>query len=243
MSTALKSLNVDTRRYRTGVFLEKNLLSASFLARSPLSDMVSESFGKKLLTYRKNEFLFHENEPATGVYLIISGKVKIVKHENKPAQTILYLVKPGDILGIHAIVNGHNYTNTAVAMVNTHVCFIPGKEFLRLIKNNNDYKFVIMQLLCTRIDLIENQISSRYEKDATERFAELLVFLTNTYGLSDKKVLKIELTMEDLANLTGTSKGYLSKIIGEFSQKDIIVFKGRSIKILSKKELEKIANI
>ncbi len=225
------------------LYLNKYNSYSSFVTKSPMREIVKESIEKEVITYRKNEYLFHENETAKGVYLIISGKVKIITDDNKPFQTILYLVKPGDILGIHAIINGHNYTNSAVALVNTEVCFIPGFEFYELINKNNNYKMIIMQLLCSRIDLIENQITSRNEKSAVERFAELLILLQDTYGVKDKKTLKIELSINELASLSGTSKGYLSKIIGELSQKGIIEMKGNSIKIINRKEIELLAKI
>lgn len=215
----------------------------SSISKSPLAELIKESTEKKIYTVRKNEYLFHENEAAKGIYLIVSGRVKIVKNENQPAQTILYLVKPGDILGIHAVVNGHNTTNSAVALVNTHVCFIPGREFQKLIKRNNQYKFIVMQLLCTRIDIVENQIWSMNEKSASERFAELMVLLADTYGINDKNVLKIELGLDELADLTGTSKGYLGKIISEFCQKELLNIKGTTITVLELDSLKDIAKL
>jgi CRP/FNR family transcriptional regulator, polysaccharide utilization system transcription regulator len=215
----------------------------SSIAKSPLAEIIKESAEKKIYTVRKNEYLFHENEQAKGIYLIVSGRVKIVKNENQPAQTILYLVKPGDILGIHAVVNGHNTTNSAIALINTHVCFIPGKEFQKIIKRNNQYKLIVMQLLCTRIDLVENQIWSMNEKSASERFAELMVLLADTYGMNEKGILKIELGMEELADLTGTSKGYLGKIIGDFCQKELVNIKGSTITILDPDALKDIGKL
>jgi CRP-like cAMP-binding protein len=222
----------------------KNHLShISFLAKSPLAEIINESAEKKIYTVKKNDYLFHENEPAKGIYLIISGRVKIVRFEYLPSPTILYLVKPGDILGIHSVINGHNTTNSAIALVNTNVCFIPGKEFLRILKRNNQYKLIIMQLFCSRIDLVENQINSMSEKSASERFAELLVLLSDTYGVSDKGILKIELSIEDLADLTGTTKGYLGKIIYDFCQKELMSMKGNTITILDLSALKEIAKL
>jgi CRP-like cAMP-binding protein len=240
-------MNVDTIHKKISdkrrLYLNKYSSYNSFMTKSPMREIVNESAEKQILVFKKNEYLFHENGSASGIYLILTGKVKIITDEDKSVHTILYLVKPGDILGIHAIINGHNYTNSAVALVNTEVCFIPDYEFFHLIDNNNKYKMVVMQLLCSRIDLIENQITSRNERSALERFAELLILLHDTYGTNDKQVLRIELSLGELASLSGTSKGYLSKIIGDCCQKNIISIHGKNIKIIDKKELESLANI
>jgi len=213
------------------------------LMKSPLKEIIIESAGKKILTFHKDEYLFHENEDSNGVYFVISGKVKIIKNENQSAQIILYLAKPGDILGIHAVINELKYTSSAVALVNTCVCFVPAKEFQNLINYNNKHKLSIMQLLCSNIDIIESKIISRTEKTTGERFAELIVLLADTYGLTKENELKIELSFEDLADLAGTSKRYLSKIIAEFCQKEWVSFKGNVIKILELNSLEEEAKL
>lgn len=213
------------------------------MKKSPLNKILTESKEKKILTFKKDEYLFREKEESDGVYFVITGKVKIIKHENQPMQTIINLVCPGDVLGIHAVINEHSFTSSAIALVNTSVCFVPAGEFRTLVNLNNDYKMHIMQLLCSNIDLIESKIASRNEKNASERFAELLVLLINTYGISENNELKIDLGIEDLANLTGTSKGYLGKIISEFCEKGLIRFKGSVLEIVDQEFLAKEAKV
>ena len=213
------------------------------MKKSPLNKILTESREKKILTFKKDEYLFREKEESDGVYFIITGKVKIIKHENHPVQTIINLVSPGDVLGIHAVINEHDFTSSAIALVNTSVCLVPADEFRKLVNCNNDYKLYIMQLLCSNIDLIESKITSRNEKNASERFAELLMLLINTYGISENNELKIDLSIDDLANLTGISKGYLGKIISDFSEKNRIRFKGNVMEIIDQEFLEKEAKV
>ncbi len=213
------------------------------MKKSPLKEILIESVQKKILTYKKDDYLFHENGNSDGIYLMISGKAKIIKNDNQPAQTILYLVKPGDVLGIHAVINEQNFTSSAIALGKASVCFIPAKEFRALINYNNKYKIDVMQLLCSNIDLIESKISSRQDKNTSERFAEVLVLLSNTYGLTETNELKMDMTLDDLANLAGTSRGYLTKIIADFCQKEWISVKGNVIRILNPDFLEREAKV
>lgn len=225
------------------LYLEKYRSYSSFINKSPIREILKESYEKQVLIIKKNKYLYHEDEPAGGVYMVMAGKLKIISDENKSLHNILYLVKPGDILGIHALINGHNYTNSAVAIVTSEICFVPGNEFNELINKNSAYKISVMQLLCSRIDLIENQISNMSEKSVTERFAELLILLYETYGTNNKQNLKIKLNLDELAGLTGTSKVYFSRIISEFCSKRVINYEENSIKILKRNELENIAKI
>jgi CRP/FNR family transcriptional regulator len=225
------------------LYTKKNNSYTSVIKKSPLREILNQSAAKTFYTVRKNDYLFHENQPASGVFFIMSGKVKIIRNEKLHYPAILYLVKPGDVLGMHAIIDDHPHTNSAAALVNTDICFIPKDESLQIVAGSHKNKMIVMQQLCSRIDHIESRINSRSDKSATERFAELLLLLAETYGITDKNTLKVELNLEELASLAGTSKGYLSKIIGDFSQKDIILFKNNGIRILNVPDLKQIAKV
>jgi CRP/FNR family transcriptional regulator len=221
----------------------KNILSEPPVKDSPLCEIIGESADRKVFIYKKNNFLFHEGDIAGGIYFVLSGRVKIIKKEKQQVPVILYLVKPGGVLGIHAVVNEHSHTNSAVAMLNTEVCFIPAKEFRQIINKDNQHKICVMQLLCSNIDLLESKISSHSDRTASQRLAELLLLLADTYGTTEKQTLKIELSPEDLANLAGVSKIYFGRIIGDFCQKDWITVKGKTIRILDRENLAKEAKI
>lgn len=237
------SKQTDFRKKATWVLTKKNNTYSSVIKKSPLHEIIDESAEKEIITVLKNEYLFHQDEKPRGIYFIIAGKVKIIKKESQPYPAILYLVKPGDILGMHAVIDDHGHTNSAVALVDTLVCFIPAKEFLEIIAGSSKNMLVVMQHLCSRIDHIENKINSTTDKSASQRFAELLLLLADTYGVTDKNTIKVELNIDELASLSGTSRGYLSKIIGEFSQNNLILFKNNGIRILDREKLRHEAGV
>lgn len=220
-----------------------NIESDRMIKESPLNEIINESSRKELLSFRKNEYLFHEGDPSGGVYFVLSGKVKIVKNENQPTHLILYLVKPGDVLGIHAVINEHCHTNSAVALTSTSVCFIPANEFRQIVNKDNQYKISVMQLLCTNIDLLENKFSGYGDRTTSQRFAGILLLLADTYGMTGKQALKIELAADDLANMAGTTRVYLGKIISDFCNKKWISTKGNAITILDKNSLAAEAKV
>ena len=195
-------------------------------------DLVKDAKGYKDLKFAKNDYLFKEEERPEGIYHITKGKVKILKHNNVEYPVILHIAKEGEQLGVQAVIDDTTHWNSAIAMDEVEVCFVPAEEFLRIINNDNALKLQIMQSLCTRINRIENQISSRSEKSANQRFAELLTFLANDYGLSEDKMLNIDLTLDELASLAGTSRNYLAKIISDFSNNGWIQAEEGRFKIL-----------
>lgn len=88
---------------------------------------------------------------------------------------------------------------------------------------------------------MEHHLSLINDKPSEQRFADTLLMLAGKYGLKPKKMLKIKLSMEELASYTCTSRSYMKKIILDFSAKGIIGYHRGEISILDKKQLESIA--
>lgn len=206
-----------------------------------ITDIIKKSLEKKMLTYKKGDYLFHENEEAEGIYLLVSGKVKIIKNCKGDSNMILHIASGADVLGIHAVVNKHNHTYSATAITKTTVYLIPRIEFLNIVKQDIKFKLIVMRLLCSSIDMLENKMSSRIEKSAGERLAETLVTLSRTYGTDKNNYINFELSLQDLADMICTSREYANKIIYELSKKDLIASVSGKIQILNSKGLEQIA--
>lgn len=204
-------------------------------------DLVKDAAIQQEKKYSKNDILFKEGEHAEGIFYISQGKVKIVKHKIAEVPVILHIAKEGELLGVQAVIDNASHLNDAIAMDDVETNYVPAKDFIDAINKNTEMKLLIMQAMCSRIDRIENQISSRSEKSANQRFAEVLSFLVKDYGLSKDKKLNIDLSLEELASLSGTSKNYLSKIINDFSHHGWIKSDQGHFKILDLNQLEEIA--
>lgn len=193
------------------------------------------------LYFRRNEPLFAEDQPSKGLYCIESGNVKIYKKEPNNEERILHLASKGEILGLHSVVDNHPYSNSAVAISDTHVCFIAAEDFMKLVDSNNTYKLLVMKSLCSRIDSMEDHIVRISEKMTDERFADTLLLLIDKYGINTAKELNINLTLDDLASFTCTSRSYMKKIISEFSHRGLIKFSDNRIYVLDIPQIKSAA--
>jgi len=196
----------------------------------------------KLEVFRKGDFLFTENEKPKGIYCIETGSVKIFKKDHTAMERILYLAMCGDILGLHSVVNSHPYTNSAVAISDTSATFISYDDFMTLLKSNNTYKLLVMKELCSRIDTMEVHIVGISEKMSEERFADTLLMLIDKYGINNSNTLNVNLTLDELANFTCTSKSYMKKIVSDFSSKGLVSISADTIKILNLPKIKNIVN-
>jgi CRP-like cAMP-binding protein len=110
-------------------------------------------------TYRKDTMLFAEGEPGDELFIIQKGSIKITKIvEHK--EVLLAMLKPGDILGEMALLEGKPRAASALAYEDCDVMVVNKANFELMIKNQPQIIAKITILLADRIWLIYKQLTN-----------------------------------------------------------------------------------
>ena len=197
---------------------------------------------KNCNTYRKGAEIYHEGSRTNGLYCINSGVVKIYKTGIDGREQIIYFAQTGDIIGYRSILSGDLACSSAKAIQDSELCFIPGDLLIYLIKNNGDFALDVLQQSCKELGEANSYITDIAQKTVRERLAEVLIKLKDNFGLNENQELQISLTREELANIVGTATESVIRLLSEFRQDNLIDLKGRKIRLLDTKKLEKISN-
>ena len=187
--------------------------------------------------YKKGEVVFKIGSLAHGLFFIKSGKVKVFKYGGDGKEQIISIAGKGRFLGYKDLLADRRYTSGARVIEDSVLIFIPKRDFLRLIKSDeaSDY---FTSLLCQDLIDVENKMISMAHKPVRGRLAESLLSLNVTY-----KENGIELTREELANLVGTAKETVSRLLSEFKSDRLIQIDGRSIEVLNPRGLDRILGL
>ncbi len=197
---------------------------------------------KNCRLYKKGAEIYHESSRTNGMYCINSGVVKIYKTGIDGREQIVYFAKPGDIIGYRSILSGDLACSSAKALQDSELCFIPGDLLISLIRSNGDFALDVLQQSCKELGEANSYITDIAQKTVRERLAEVLIKLKDNFGVNENNELGISLTREELANIVGTATESVIRLLSEFKQDELIDLKGRKIKILDTKKLEKISN-
>ena len=85
--------------------------------------------------YAKEEVIFKEGEPSVAIYIVYSGKVKIVLHlEDNPYTLVEFTV--GDCFGETAMIGIQNHATSAVAMEDSRIMLLTAQNFNDLYKGD-----------------------------------------------------------------------------------------------------------
>ncbi len=85
--------------------------------------------------YQTNEMIFHQGDPGSGLYIIISGQV-VIKQEEEKKSWVLAKLYSGDFFGELALLDDEMRSATAIAIEETEVIVIFKHVLDTFIQNN-----------------------------------------------------------------------------------------------------------
>ncbi len=195
-------------------------------------------------TYKRGDTIFKIGARPTGVYCIHEGKVKVARMGSDGKEQIVGIFKEGDLLGYRTLLSEDRYAVSAVTLEDSKICFLPGKEFLQLLKKNLSFHEKITRELCKELSDMTESLTILAQKSVRQRLASTLISLNDIYksnGAPDGSV-SINLSREDLANMVGTATETLIRILHDFKEDAMINTAGRKIWVTDVNGLKSVAD-
>ncbi len=194
--------------------------------------------------YKKGQVIFYEGTTPTGLFCISQGLVKLGKINEDGKEQIVRLAKAGSALGHASLLSGSSYSQTATALEDTTVCFIPRTVFMNLVQSKSSLMIKVVELLSHDTLEAESRLLNMAYHTVRERLAETLLMLKEFSGVDgDGKTLKATMSREDIANLVGTATETVIRLLSDFKSGGLIELEGKKIRILDSSSLLEAANI
>lgn len=204
-------------------------------------ELLEDTFShKQLMEFGKDEILVSQGEPFRGVFCIQKGVVKVLKDGSGSKKMILWFAKPGDIIGLDSFVDHDDYSFSAVSVEPVTACFIPEKDFQKLIDKEPGITRKLMKEMCEKINYIEERITSISGKNIREQFAEILISIAVKNKNYVSGNLPINYSIKDLANIIGTTNNYLYKILSDLNNGNVVSIQNKKLVI---KDFDKLSLI
>ena len=218
-------------------------VKAAFSALTILeSEEVSDI--KTCIQYGRNDTIFQAGQYPRGVYCIHHGHVKLTRSGPDGKEQILRFAGPGDMVGYASMVGGLPYTMNCRAVDDSAVCYIPSETLFRIVRENPQMAFRVMQDLSHELEDAERRVVEIAQKSVRERVAEALLVLKTTFGVhEDGETLNSPLTREEIAAIVGTAPESVIRALSEFKADRLIETEGRTIRLKNVKGLIRTANI
>ncbi|WP_136479815.1 Crp/Fnr family transcriptional regulator [Cognatitamlana onchidii] len=186
--------------------------------------------------YKKQDYIYFEQDAANKVYLIEKGKVKIGYYNENGSEVVKAILSRGELFGETAILGEAKRAEFAQSIDNsTSICPVGVDTMHNLMRDNQTFSLKIYKVIGFRLRKLERRLQLLLFKDAKTRLIEFLNELCNEYGYdcekTGDKIIQHPYTQKDIASLIGTSRPTLNILLNELKDDKFIEFNRREIRI------------
>lgn len=196
--------------------------------------------------FQKGDYVFRQGEPAEWLYIILKGKVKLVKHAPTGAATIIEIYSVGDELTAAPILEGKTYPASAKALSDGIVLKISANIFKKMMNEWPQITANLMRTLGIRYRELMDNLSSLAVFKVEGRLCKVMASLAKRYGImGDKRgvILDLDLTRQDLADITGTTLETTIRTLNKLKNGGLINWEGKRFFIPDLKALDNMSTM
>lgn len=219
--------------------------SQSILLNLPVEDLQLLAAHETRQVYRKGEIIFREGAYPSGIFIISSGKVKKYKLDKEGREQIIYVANKGELIGLQAVLAEDRYPDSAAALEESAITFIPREDFLKTLEKSPTLTRHLLKTLSHEFAVLVNNLALFAQRPVRERLALQLVVLREKYKENFQPGMPVAINMsrDDLASLVGTARENVLRVLAEFKEKGILETKGRQIIVHDVKQLVELAKV
>ena len=193
----------------------------------------------RLQSFAEGQTIFLQSDPASGLHVVVHGRVKVFKSSSQGRAQTLMIMGPGEPVGEVAALAGDPYPASAESLEATETFYIPRQVFLDLIRNEPELALRLLAALSGRLRSFASLIEDLSLKGVTERVAVQLLALAP--GCPGDQTVELDLSKGELAAAVGTVPETLSRAFQQLSRAGAIEVKGRRVVIKDRALLQRLA--
>lgn len=215
-------------------------MDISLLRRVPLFEVLKdddlEAIARVTITrgYDKDQVIILAEEEGDALFIIASGQVKVSIVSEDGREVILSLLGEGAVFGELSLLDGKPRSANVVATEDTELYMVRRTDFLQLVYKVPQIAVGLLAELAARLRKTDRKIEGLALLDVTSRISETLLQLAEEQGTQTELgiTLASRPTHQQLANMSGTTRETVSRVLKRLEGQGYLSTEGRSITIL-----------
>jgi CRP-like cAMP-binding protein len=214
-------------------------------ARLPEKDVEAIASVTTTRTVKSREELFHKGDEGSQLYIVVSGRLKVITTSDEGDDLMFCVVEPGEVIGEVGLLIDRHRTATVRAMEASELIVIDRREFHSLLRTRPDVSIELLTVLAERVARVSEFLEDTHFLNLPVRLAKKLVDFAYQHGVDrsdDEVLIDVRLSQEEWGDLVGTTRESINKQFGIWSKEGIIALEKGSVVVLQRDELEKLAD-
>jgi len=204
----------------------KSIPFLSALSDEALSELASHA---KKNIYTKHAFIFAEGDETNSMYILLSGKVRVFSCDAQGKEVTLFVQTPVSYFGELALLSNEPRSASIIALEPTHCAVIAQSDFNNWLLKHPDVALRLIQDLASTVRRLTDKVKQLALSNVYERIVQVLYEMAVKQG--DYYIIDIKPTQQELANMVGSSREMVNKIMKELTKGGYIVIKDKVLTI------------
>jgi len=199
----------------------------------------------KVETYPHNSVIYRPGDTTDRVYLLKTGRVRLMRLGKNSQRSVVSILRAGDLFGELFRPEGAPIEELAIAAGETEIWSIEGRDFRAQLEARPTLALDVIKAYAERVRGLRQRVLGLTFKEVPARLAETLLILSEAHGERCPHGGETDLrgiTQQDLADLVGASRSFVSTLINEMKRDGVLGNVGRILCVRDQKSLRKIAS-
>ncbi len=187
---------------------------------------------------KRGTTIFNKGDVGNSLFAVCEGSVKMTSPSADGKDAVFNLINEGAIFGEIALLDGRTRTADAIAATDCQLMVIDRRDFLPLLRSQQELAIKIIDVLCARLRRTSEQVEDIMFLDLPGRLAKALLRLTDEASGNDRK---LTITQGEIGEIIGMSRESTNKQLREWQERKWIKLERGGISILQPNALQAIA--
>lgn len=199
------------------------------------ADLTRERF------YPKGSVILFEHDPGDSLFVVRSGRVKVVLIGEDGREVILTVLGVGEHFGELSLIDDRPRSAHVIAMEDSTLLVLRREDFRMRVESSPKVAWALLSELSRRLRRADDKIGGLVLLDVPGRIARLLLDLADESGGGE--AIEKTLTHQTIAQMIGASRETVSRAMKDFQDAGWITVQRRRIALADRRALEQRAQV
>jgi CRP-like cAMP-binding protein len=181
--------------------------------------------------YKKNEFIFQENDRTDATYFVESGLVKISQFSQEGQGITLFLRGEGEIFGNAEVLAGLIRQRYARCLSASELISIDARKVVELAKGDAEFAYSLAVIGARRLLDTQKIVETLISRPVSWRLAWLLVQMGKPF--EDRLEVQLPLSHEEISYVIGCSRQTVTETLNKWSESKLIDYTKKKVTIFN----------
>lgn len=194
----------------------------------------------RIETAKARTELYHKGDEAHQIYLILSGRLKVMASSPEGEDVVFSIMQPGEVIGEVALFAKCPRSGTVVALEDSELLVFHRRDFMPFLERHPRTALKVSEVLAARIARLSERVEDHRFLNLPGRLSKLLLSLADRFSrdVAEGTAIDLKLSQSDLAEMAGATREAVNKQMRAWKQEGLVEHGQGVVKILDRERLE-----